>query len=383
MTLDFAGIGIITIGSDAMALLAGYCENDGTSIITVVFEAVNMSDLQGMQAAQVKGYETVVSIDVFVGDTKVDVPLTVSLPYTLKANENPVAVKVWYMDSNGDLTDLKGVYDSATGMITFSIPHQSYFVVGYDPVALWNNIFRDVPANAWYYDAVAFANSYGLFNGNAGNFMPNDSMTRAMFVTALWNLEGKPSPKEAGRFTDVAHNAWYHNAVQWAAENDVVGGVGGGNYAPDRAITRQEMAVMLMNYANYKGYDIPEYRSLEFVDSGQVASWAEAAVKLLSEAGVISGSNNAFMPHKDTARAEVAALLKNFLRFVVVDSDSLPVNLPMAATVSAPGIDAYMDRRAWEAIERAMAAADDGDEADHLALLTAHDSPVTISASGC
>ncbi|MCL2004446.1 MAG: YDG domain-containing protein, partial [Oscillospiraceae bacterium] len=118
----------ITLAPEALATLSETTDV-GATPITVEATEIPMRDLQGMQAAQVKGYETVVSIDVFVGETKVNVPLTVSLPYNLKANENPAAVRVWYMDSDGTLTDLKGTYDKDTGLITFTITHQSYFVV--------------------------------------------------------------------------------------------------------------------------------------------------------------------------------------------------------------------------------------------------------------
>ena len=305
----------IKLNLDALGTIA----SADAGSFTVEAAAIPMRDLQGMQAAQVKGYETVVSIDVFVGDAKVDVPLTVSLPYSLKGSENPAAVRVWYMADNGNLTDLNGTFDRTTGMITFTINHQSYFVVGYDPVALWVNVFTDVPEDAWYYDAVAFANYHGLFSGYGdGRFGPQDSMTRAMFATVLYNLDSSPAPSGYAIFTDVPASAWYHNPVQWAAESGIVNGVGGGRFDPDRAISRQEMAVMLSNYANFKGYAIPIYRAMpNFTDQDSIASWALAATRALAEAGVINGSGNHFNPQDDATRAEVAQMLKNFLRFVV------------------------------------------------------------------
>jgi len=306
----------ITLSPETLATLAA-ATNIATMLVTVEAAVVPMKDLQGMQAAQVKGYETVVNIDVFVGGSKVDVPVTVSLPYTLKSNENPAAD----LDDNGNLTKLSGVYDAKTGMITFTVSHQSYFVVGYDPVALWINVFSDVAEGAWYYDAVAYANYNGLFSGYGnGVFAPQGDMTRAMFVTVLWNLEGKPAPDGTASFSDVG-DTWYSQAVLWAAENGIVNGVGGGEFAPDRAITRQEMAVMLLNYSDYKGYSIPANRDMpNFKDSGQIDLWAETAAKKLSEAGVISGDNNEFMPQKTATRAEVAQMFKNFLRFIAGDN---------------------------------------------------------------
>ena len=167
--------------------------------------------------------------------------------------------------------------------------------------------------------AVAYVNYYGLFGDYGGGiFAPRDNMTRAMFVTALYKLEGNPAPNGSAWFADVEHVRWYHDAVQWAAENGVVSGVGGGRYAPDRAITRQEMAVMLYNYANYKGCDIPENRTpLPLTDYNQIDMWAETPSRKLIEAGVFSCDNNEFRPKDTATRAEAARIFKNFLRFVL------------------------------------------------------------------
>ena len=120
------------------------------------------------------------------------------------------------------------------------------------------------------------------------------------------------------QFTDVPEGAWYYDAVLWAAENGIVQGVGGDAFAPERNISRQEMAVMLRNYAAYKACDMPVYRDMPtFTDHDRISLWAMSAVKELSEAGVLSGINNAFAPQSTATRAEVAQMIKNFLRFVV------------------------------------------------------------------
>jgi Leucine-rich repeat (LRR) protein len=307
----------ITLSPEALAGLAA-TTSIGTTPVTVEASNVPTTSLEGMQAAQSKEYETVVSIDVFVGDTKVDASISVSLPYTLKPGENPAAVSVWYMDDNGNLTNLNGTYSSTTGQIAFTVNHQSYFVVGYDPVALWENVFSDVAEGVWYYDAVAYANYYRLFEGYGnGIFAPQDSMTRAMFATVLWNQEGKPAPQGAKSFGDVPEGVWYHDAIIWAAECEIVAGYAG-NFDPNRAITRQEMSVMMHRYAGYKSYSLPDNRKLPtFTDYSQIASWAETAANELAEAGVLSGDNNQFMPNDVATRAQVAQMFKNFLRFVI------------------------------------------------------------------
>jgi uncharacterized repeat protein (TIGR02543 family) len=314
VTVKFSDV-TITLPPAALATLS---ERNGN--VTINASTVSMRVLQGMQAAQVRGYETIVSIDIYVGGRKTDVPITVSLPYTLKAGENPSAVRVWHMDNNGNMKDLNGVFNRTTGMITFTTDHQSYFVVGYDPVSLWVNNFNDVSRASWYYDAVAFASFNRLLVGDGGNsFNPKETMTRAMFVTALWNLEGNPAAGvNAPAFTDVNPASYHYEAIRWAADKGIVKGIGGNRFAPDRVITRQEMAVMMVNYADTQKINIPKNREMpRFRDTNQIDMWAESAAKRLSEAGVMSGYNNEFMPRRDATRAEAAGLLRNFMRLIV------------------------------------------------------------------
>ncbi|MCL1820212.1 MAG: S-layer homology domain-containing protein [Oscillospiraceae bacterium] len=292
----------------------------GTKTVKVDAAIVPWKSLRGMQAAQTRGYEMVISLDVFVDGVKTDAPMTVCLPYTLKRGEDPKAVRIWHMDDNGNLADLKAVYNKETGMITFKINHQSFFVMGYEPVTLWTNRFNDIKGNEWYYDAVAYANCYGIFEGSDGNFMPTESMTRAMFAVMLWKLDGRPAlvgrdTPGALSFDDVSPDMWYHGAVVWAAENGIASG--DDLYYPESPITRQEMAVMLYNYMNFKGYEIPKYRTLpEFADKDEFDEWAEIPAKELAQAYVISGSGNRFRPLDTATRADVAKILENFLRFV-------------------------------------------------------------------
>ena len=305
----------VTLPSETLAALAAM---NGGAAITVEAAVVLEEDLTKMQAAQVKGYGPVVNINVSVGDEKVSVPVTVSLPYTLKDGEDPAAVRVWRMDENGKLTGLDGVYDPDAGRITFTAGRQSYFVAGYDPVALWENIFDDLSPEDMYYEAIAFMNQKGLMagygNGNAG---PEDTLSRAQFATLLWNLEGQPLPEGTAPFDDVAEGAWYYNPVIWAAENGIVAGTGGGLFDPNTPIKRQQVAQMLYNYAvNFKGYEIPENRPTpEYADNDQIDAWARTAVKALSEAGVLR-DDGAFRPLADATRGEAAEMFRNFLRFV-------------------------------------------------------------------
>jgi hypothetical protein len=290
----------------------------GATPITIEAAIVPMSDLQGMQAAQIRGFETVISLDVFIGGEKIDVPLIVSIPYTLKDGENPAAVRVWHMDDNGNLTCMSGLFNATTGVMTFTINHQSYFVVGYDPILLWENIFRDLSPENMYYEAIAAMNQRGLMVGYGnGNIGPDDILTRAQVATLFWNMEGKPTPYGTASFDDVREGAWYYSAVIWAAENGVVVGYGDGRFGSGYIISRQQVAQMIYNYAvNFKGYDIPENRPMpEYTDMSQIDAWAETAAKALAEAGVLKADDE-FRPKDDATRGETANMIVNFLRFI-------------------------------------------------------------------
>jgi hypothetical protein len=192
-------------------------------------------------------------------------------------------------------------------------------VVSYDPVALWKNIFVDVKDVDWFYDAVAYANYHKLFAGYGdGVFAPTDSMTRAMFATVLWNMEGNPAPDaKTSAFADVADDMWFAAAVQWSVDNGIAVQTDD-NYYPNRGITRQEMAATIYNYILFKKYDIPRHRDmLNYRDMNNVAPWAVEAVIKLSEAGVMSGVDvNVFAPNDTATRAHVAQIFKNLLWFV-------------------------------------------------------------------
>ena len=177
--------------------------------------------------------------------------------------------------------------------------------------------FTDVSEGAWYYDAVEYAYENGLMKGtSAATFAPGGTLSRAMLAQVLWNLEGNPAGS-AGGYSDVAPGAWYYGAVQWASNQGVVNGIGdGSSFAPDGSITREQMAVMLYRYAQYKGYDVSQagMEVREFTDYDQISGWALEGMTWAVNAGIISGvGSNTLNPLGTASRAEAAAMLMRFL----------------------------------------------------------------------
>ena len=180
-----------------------------------------------------------------------------------------------------------------------------------------SKMFKDVAADKWYKKFIDYAVTYGMFKGTSDTtFSPNVEMTRAQFVQVLANLTGVKTDNSArSGFTDVPSGKWYTGAVKWAAENNIVKGMGGGKFEPDTKIDRQQMCVMLVNYVEkYKKSELSENKEYKaFADEGDIASWAKAAVIKCFESGLVSGTgNNKFSPKTIATRAQGATIFTNF-----------------------------------------------------------------------
>ena len=157
----------------------------------------------------------------------------------------------------------------------------------------------------------------GILTGTAETtFTPGIGMTRGMFVTALGRLSGADVTKYTGsKFTDVDAGAYYGPYVAWAAEVGLTSGTGEGTFSPDRTITRQELAVLMANYAQVMGLTLPAtVEAPAFADADAVAPWAADAVGAMQRSGVMGGKGeNAFAPTDTATRGEVAAVLRRFV----------------------------------------------------------------------
>lgn len=175
--------------------------------------------------------------------------------------------------------------------------------------------FVDVTEDKWYYDAVAYVYQQGIMVGmSETTFEPNTTVNRAQVVQMLYNLEGQPQVSGDSGFSDIRDDQWYAKAVAWASANDVVAGYEDGTFRPTRAVTREEFAQILYNYAKFKGYDLSASADLgKFPDSGQVSSWAETALGWANGNGLINGHDDGRLdPKCSTIRAQAASILMNF-----------------------------------------------------------------------
>lgn len=181
--------------------------------------------------------------------------------------------------------------------------------------------FNDVPENAWYYEPVKFVVMEGIFKGISNDmFGPDITITRGMFVTILSRLEfGSDDKVPSGNsiFTDLTQD-WYKNAVAWAYQNKIVLGITDTEFDPDSILTREQMAVLLYRYAQYKGYDISfdEGALNVFTDGGSVSNYARAGMMWSIKNGLITGvSENALGPQDPATRAQCSVI---FMRLVSI-----------------------------------------------------------------
>ena len=176
--------------------------------------------------------------------------------------------------------------------------------------------FTDVTeGDDWFYDAVAYVYENGIMAGTDETiFDPYMELDRAMAAQLFYNLEGKPTVTGDSAFTDVTSGHWAVDAITWAAQNDIVAGIGGGLYDPDTDVTREQFAVMLYKYARFKGYDLTATGDLaQFPDAGFISSWAETALSWANGKGLINGHENGTIdPKGSTIRAQAASIMANF-----------------------------------------------------------------------
>ena len=176
-----------------------------------------------------------------------------------------------------------------------------------------SDLFIDIAPDAWYKDAIQYAYDNGLMTGvSATEFDPEATTTRAMIVSILARLENVTTAQAAG-FADVDDNDWYATAVNWAANVGVVNGYEDGTFKPNTAITREQLAAILMNYAAYKGEDVSNRADLtSYTD--QPSTWAKEAISWSVAEGLLTGvTADTLQPQGAATRAQVAAILQRFL----------------------------------------------------------------------
>lgn len=182
-----------------------------------------------------------------------------------------------------------------------------------DKLPLSVSPFEDVKENHWSYAYVKYLAEKGYVTGKSSTvFAPSDAITRAEFITILARMSGDPLPNGyGGAFTDVSSGAYYERAVAWGVNAGVIKGTSETSFSPNKQILRQEMASMIVRYAQFKSYQFPQTQGVvTFTDQTQVHEYAREAVGTMQQADILGGyEDGSFRPLHHATRAETAKML--------------------------------------------------------------------------
>ncbi len=303
--------GSVTMDKEAVDSIA---EQAGGDTVSVELALVKPEELNYLQEQSVGADDLIIDANITGGDGKkistFNGELIMRIPYN-----GPLPVAVWYLNDAGELEKIDCDYEN--GIVTFRLNHLSVYILGQDVSRErdWTNPFTDVNKNAWYYSAIEYINKNKLMYGVGDNqFDPHGHMVRAMIVTVLHRLEKMPEPKAYNTFGDVAANRYYSKAVNWAAENKIINGYGDGNFGPNDPVTREQLAVIFMNYAKYKGYDTSKRAALEtFADAKSISGWATDAMAWANAEALILGDGTGLNPSGKGERCHAAAIFQRFI----------------------------------------------------------------------
>ena len=201
--------------------------------------------------------------------------------------------------------------DKGDGKFTFTMPDSKVTVEATFKTA-GNNPFTDVPAGAYYEDAVVWAVGKNITTGmSATTFDPNGSCTRAQIVTFLWRAAGSPEPKTMKGFDDVASKAYYAKAVAWAVENGITTGTSASKFSPNDPCTRTQAVTFLFRYAAANGMEAVTMQELlsGYADAASVPSYAVSAMNWALAAGILQGDGVKLMPNATCTRAQIVTFL--------------------------------------------------------------------------
>ena len=258
------------------------------------------------------------------GDGKATI--SVVIPFEIKDEERAEHFKVQYLDDMGNLQLLTAKYDYDIKAFVFDIEHFSNYVITYDDDILPYMVcpqdatcvyahFTDADPKAWYHPGVHFCVENEYMVGVAKHlFDPDGTLSRGMIVTMLWRMEGSPVCNYAMSFKDVPAKQWYTEAIRWAQSNGVVLGYDEETFCPDKAVSREELAAILMRYANYKGKNVSKRANLSnYLDKAQISNWALENIQWANAEGIIKGrTETTIVPTGNATRAEAANMLQRF-----------------------------------------------------------------------
>ena len=342
-----SGAGVVTIPSGALSGIARTARGYDVTIDTTTQSSYQgerlLSSRTELTDDQLKNC-SVTEVTMTSGRTAITSwgggAITLSLPVDSRYFEARERYTVYQISDDGSMETHTGrcVKQGSILYVEIDVTHLSTFVTVPDAVEEAKNPvtnITDVPqtlpglgtnyvilpfadaAGHWALQSIGYVYQTGLMSGtSASAFQPETEMSRAMFVTVLHRLAGRPAPTGVMVYTDVKPNTWYTDAVAWATSAGIVNGTGAAAFSPNASISREEMATMMMRYAKYKGYDTAATADLAgYADAYQIHDWAYRAMEWAGGTGMINGRTAFTLAPQGTAtRAETATILVRFIQ---------------------------------------------------------------------
>lgn len=301
-----------TVKLDKTALSSVASSNKDITVSVETVKTSTLTTAQKQALGDKIDSAVVVDINVLVNGVKVTNfnggTLTVSFPYTPKSGEDTSKLTVWYMKDDGTIEKMGGHYDSKNKCFVFETTHLSKYVLVSDSSA---NPFTDVSANAYYYDAVLCAVEKGVTSGtSATTFAPNVTCTRAQTVTFLWRATGSPEPTTTvNPFTDISADAYYYKAVLWAAEKGITAGTSATAFSPDAIVSRAQVATFLWRAAGKPAAT----KADSFTDVSADAYYSDAVLWAAEKGITSGTSATTFSPIDGCSRAQIVTFLYRYM----------------------------------------------------------------------
>ena len=217
------------------------------------------------------------------------------------------------MDENGQITAVAPGFAYITVSSPYVVSATNQCIVEVLPCQAMQ--FTDVDTSQWYHEGIDFMVSKGLMNGVGDNrFQPNGILTRGQLVTILHRMAGSPAAEKEAPFTDVASGRYYSEAVAWAYEAEIAKGISTTAFAPNAAVTREQLVTFLARYASWSGVEVKVSGDLNgYTDASSVSPYALEAMTWAVENGIIQGVTDTSLAPRGTAtRAQVATI---FMRY--------------------------------------------------------------------
>ncbi|MCT4542691.1 MAG: S-layer homology domain-containing protein [Vallitalea sp.] len=296
-------------------------EKAGPNNVTVEISKAKSSQLNDKQK-KVAGNRPVYSFIVEANNKKItnfgEGEVEITLPYTLKIGEKGDSLVVWYIDDNGKIEKINCTYDAKTKTVTFKTNHFSIYAIAHKEIKVWKNPFTDIRKSDVYYDDISYIAEKGLFNGTSkSTFSPQLNLSRAMFVTVLWRLEGSPDVDLTNvKFSDVVKGSYYEKAVGWAKKNGIVSENKGNEFSPNEDITIEQLAIIMQRYAKYTdNYEDKAVNLEQYIDYTDISTYAKDAMEWALAINLVKAADeNTILPKRTIIRAKAAQILTKFLK---------------------------------------------------------------------